>query len=156
MHKAAAVLAIALLLGVPPRTERDAGVATSSLRLWYRQPAASWNEALPIGNGRLGAMVFGGVERERLQLNEDTVWAGEKRDRMNPAGPAAVPEIRRLLFAGKAVEAEALADALLIALPRHMPPYQPLGDLTLTFGHTAAASGYERELDLRDAVTPVR
>ncbi|HJZ76516.1 MAG TPA: glycoside hydrolase N-terminal domain-containing protein, partial [Vicinamibacterales bacterium] len=54
------------------------------LRLWYRRPAANWNEALPIGNGRLGAMVFGGVEQERLQLNEDTIWAGEKRDRLNP------------------------------------------------------------------------
>src|SRR6188474_3954127 len=82
--------------------------------LWYERPAASWNEALPIGNGRLGAMVFGGVETERLQLNEDTVWAGEKRDRMNPAGPAAVAEVRRLLFAGKAVEAEALADKAII------------------------------------------
>ena len=69
-------------------TERwhASGDRESALRLWYRQPAANWNEALPIGNGRLGAMVFGGVEQERLQLNEDTVWAGEKRDRLNPGG----------------------------------------------------------------------
>src|SRR5213592_2237127 len=88
------------LLGVPPRTERDASVATSSVRLWYRQPAASWNEALPIGNGRLGAMVFGGVESEKIQLNEDTIWAGEKRDRNNPEGLKNLAEVRRLLFAG--------------------------------------------------------
>jgi alpha-L-fucosidase 2 len=128
----------------------------NDLRLWYRQPAANWNEALPIGNGRLGAMVFGGVETERLQLNEDTVWAGERRDRMNPAGPAAVPEIRRLLAAGKAAEAEALADKALIATPRRMPPYQPLGDLGITFTNAGGATGYERDLNLADATARVR
>jgi alpha-L-fucosidase 2 len=131
-------------------------VEDGRLRLWYRQPAANWNEALPIGNGRLGAMVFGGVDRERLQLNEDTVWAGEKRDRLNPAGPAAVPEIRRLLFEGKAVEAETLADKAMIAVPRRMPPYQPLGDLNLTFTHNGSAADYVRVLDLNEAVTRVR
>src|SRR5215203_68338 len=78
------------------------------LRLWYRRPAASWNEALPVGNGRLAAMVFGGVESERLQLNEDTVWAGERRDRTNPGGARNLAEVRRLLFAGKPREAEEL------------------------------------------------
>jgi alpha-L-fucosidase 2 len=130
--------------------------ADGRLRLWYRQPAANWNEALPIGNGRLGAMVFGGVERERLQLNEDTIWAGEKRDRLNPAGAAAVPEIRRLLFDGKAVEAEALADKAMIAVPRRMPPYQPLGDLVIDFAPAAAAADYVRVLDLNEAVGRVR
>src|SRR5688572_24574848 len=126
------------------------------LRLWYRQPAATWNEALPIGNGRLGAMVFGGVDTERLQLNEDTVWAGEKRDRLNPAGPQAVKEVRRLLAEGKAAQAEALADKAIIATPRRMPPYQPLGDLGLTFSPAPGASGYQRELDLREAVVRIR
>src|SRR5687768_10141151 len=70
--------------------------------LWYRQPAIDWNEALPIGNGRLGGMVFGGIESERIQLNEDTIWAGEKRDRNNPEGLKNLALIRRLLFAGKA------------------------------------------------------
>ena len=132
------------------------GAEDGRLRLWYRQPAANWNEALPIGNGRLGAMVFGGVERERLQLNEDTVWAGETRDRLNPAGPAAVPEIRRLLFEGKAAEAEALADKAMIAVPRRMPPYQPLGDLSLTFSHAGPAADYVRVLDLNEATARVR
>ena len=66
---------------------RGAG-SDNSQKLWYRQPAVKWEEALPIGNGRLGAMVFGGVQEERLQINEDTIWAGEKRDRNNPNGAA--------------------------------------------------------------------
>jgi alpha-L-fucosidase 2 len=138
------------------RPASRAGDEDGRLRLWYRQPAANWNEALPIGNGRLAAMVFGGVERERLQLNEDTVWAGEKRDRLNPAGPAAVPEIRRLLLEGKPIEAEALADKTMVAVPRRMPPYQPLGDLSLTFAQTGAATDYVRVLDLNQAVSRVR
>jgi alpha-L-fucosidase 2 len=142
------VLASALHGGV-------AGAAEPS-RLWYRQPARSWNEALPVGNGRLGAMVFGGVAEERLQLNEDTVWAGERRDRLNPEGPRALPEVRRLLFAGQAAEAEALADKALIAVPRRMPPYQTLGDLLLRFTGVEEAREYRRELDLDAAVARVR
>src|SRR5215212_9149887 len=100
-----ALPAAGLLARVVAGQAQDAlGSSPGELRLWYKQPAAQWTEALPVGNGRLAAMVFGGVESERLQLNEDTVWAGERRDRMNPDGPAAVPEIRRLLFEGKAVE----------------------------------------------------
>src|SRR5437588_464735 len=78
--------------------------AAPSVLLWYRQPAEKWVEALPIGNGRLGAVVFGKIADERIQLNEDTVWSGERRDRTNPAARKAVPEIRRLLFAGKVAE----------------------------------------------------
>jgi len=126
-----------------------------ALRLWYRQPAKDWNEALPIGNGRLAAMIFGRVETERIQLNEETVWAGEKRDRSNPEGPKAVPEIRRLLFAGKVKEAEALADKTMIATTRRMPPYQTLGDLSLHFSGQEQASDYTRELDLDSAIARV-
>src|SRR5436190_7351524 len=81
-----------------------AASADSANLLWYRQPAVQWTEGLPIGNGRLGAMVFGGVEAERLQINEDTVWAGEKRDRNNPEGAKNLAEVRRLLFSGKPKE----------------------------------------------------
>ncbi len=133
-----------------PETSTGANV------LWYRTPAGSWNEALPVGNGRLGAMVFGGVTTERLQLNEDTVWAGEKRDRINPAGPGAIAELRRLLFAGKAAEAEALADTAVIAVPRRMPPYQTLGDLIITVSASGDVSEYRRELNIADAVARVR
>ncbi|HEX9366516.1 MAG TPA: glycoside hydrolase family 95 protein [Vicinamibacterales bacterium] len=151
--------ALILVASGPPEHGRFANrpdtAGAHDLRLWYRQPAANWNEALPIGNGRLGAMVFGGVTDERLQLNEDTVWAGEKRDRLNPAGPAAVTEVRRLLAEGKAPQAEALADKAIIATPRRMPPYQTLGDLGLHFTTDGSASAYLRELDLATAITRV-
>jgi len=127
----------------------------SDLRLWYRQPAREWNEALPIGNGRLAAMVFGGTASERIQLNEDTVWAGEKRDRNNPEGLRNLAEVRRLLFAGKPKEAEALAERTMIAVPKRMPPYQTLGDLSLTFAGHENATDYVRELDLDTGVVRV-
>lgn len=122
--------------------------SSTAMKLWYRQPAIKWEEALPIGNGRLGAMVFGGVQEERLQINEDTIWAGEKRDRNNPKGASAVLEVRRLLLAGKIKEAEELADKDIISIPRRLPPYQPFGDLKLRFFGQENASEYRRELDL--------
>ena len=127
----------------------------SKLRLWYQQPATDWNEALPIGNGRLAAMVFGGVQSERIQLNEETVWAGEKRDRINPEGAKALAEVRRLLFAGKPKEAEVLAEKSLIAIPKRMPPYQPLGDLMVRFHTKEPVQAYRRELDLDEAIVRV-
>jgi alpha-L-fucosidase 2 len=120
--------------------------------LWYRAPATTWNEALPVGNGRLGAMVFGGVAEERLQLNEDTVWAGQKLNRVNPGAKAAIPEIRRLLAAGRVAEAEALADKAVVSIPRRMPPYQTLGDLIVKFDVDGSAADYRRELDLDEAI----
>ncbi len=124
-------------------------------KLWYRQPAVKWEEALPIGNGRLGAMVFGGVSEERLQLNEDTIWAGEKRDRNNPNGAQAIVEVRRLLLAGKVKEAEELADKNIISTPRRLPSYQPFGDLKLRFLGQENASEYRRELDLDSGIARV-
>ena len=118
---------LALLLLIASTAAAQTGTQTPAPSnpehlLWYGAPAANWNEALPIGNGRLGAMVFGGVSDERLQLNEDSVWAGQKLDRINPAASKAIPEIRRLLAAGKPAEAEALADKTVISVPRRMPP----------------------------------
>jgi alpha-L-fucosidase 2 len=146
-------VAVAVATGRPIAHQKPASAANV---LWYRAPAANWNEALPIGNGRLGAMVFGGVVDERLQLNEETVWAGQKLDRVNPRAAASLPEIRRLLFAAKPAEAEAIADKTMISVPRRMPPYETLGDLSLRFQIDGAASDYRRELDLDDAVTRVR
>lgn len=131
-----------------------ASLASASDLLWYRQAAASWNEALPIGNGRLGGMVFGGVFGDRIQLNEDTVWAGEKRDRNNPEAAKTFPEIRRLLFAGMPHEAELLADKTMIATPRRMPPYQTMGDLRI-LSNPGPVSDYRRELDLDTSVVRV-
>ncbi len=123
--------------------------------LWYRQPAAKWEDALPLGNGRLGAMVFGGVQRERIQLNEDTIWNGRKRDRVNPEAAQALPEVRRLLFEGKPLEATKLADQKLMGVPNRQPPYQPLGDLILTFPDHDNAQDYRRELNLATGMAKV-
>jgi alpha-L-fucosidase 2 len=132
-----------------------ASLAAASDLLWYRQEAANWNEALPIGNGRLGGMVFGSVISEHIQLNEGTVWAGEKRDRNNPEAATNLPEVRRLLFAGMPHEAELLADKTIIAIPRRMPPYQTMGDLRLSPGSQGIISDYRRELDLDTGVVRV-
>ncbi len=133
----------------------QAQTSNNSNLLWYRQPAKSWNEALPIGNGRLGGMIFGGVGEEHIQLNEDSIWAGKKMDRINPEAARAIPEVRRLLLAGKLREAEILADKAIIAKPRRMPPFQPLGDLWLRFSELEAEGDYRRELDLDNGVARV-
>jgi hypothetical protein len=90
-------------------------------KLWYRQPAREWTQALPVGNGRLAAMMFGDPRQEHLQLNEDMVWSGEKRDRSNPAAAGAVPEIQRLLQEGHPAQAQEMADRTMIGIPRALP-----------------------------------
>ena len=129
----------------------------NTLKLWYRQPAREWTQALPVGNGRLAAMVFADPAREHLQLNEDTVWSGEKRDRSNPEAPNAVPAIRRLIQQGHPAEAQQMADKSMISIPRALPVYQPLGDLWLEFaGVQADPASYRRELDLDTGIATVR
>jgi alpha-L-fucosidase 2 len=123
--------------------------------LWYGQPAVKWVDALPFGNGRLGGMVFGGVEKEHIQLNEDTVWNGRKRDRINPEAAKFLPEVRRLLFEGKPLEATKLEDEKLMGIPTRQPPYQPLGDVTLTFAGHENVQDYRRELDLATGIVRV-
>ncbi len=120
--------------------------------LWYQQPASQWVEALPIGNGRLGAMVFGGIERERIQLNDDTLWDGYPRDRINPKGIEALPKIRQLLFEGKNKEAEQLAGETMMGIPERIQSYQSLGDLNLEMKPAQTITGYQRSLDLDRAV----
>src|ERR1700761_8958137 len=102
-------------------------------KLFFNQPATQWPDSLPVGNGRLGACVFGNPKTERIQLNEESIWDGQPRDRNNPRAGKAVPKIRELLFAGKIAEAEALATSDMLAIPRRMPCYQTLGDLHLNF-----------------------
>ncbi len=127
----------------------------TNMTLWWRQPAADWNQAMPIGNGRLGAMVFGGLEEERLQLNEDTLWAGGARDTNNREALAHLPEIRKLLFEGKPGEASKLANQYLMGKPMNLRPYQSLGDLRLKFPGHAQAAFYRRDLDLESATARV-
>jgi len=129
--------------------------AASYLTVWYTTPASAWLEALPIGNGRLGAMVFGKLDDERIQLNENTLWDGFARDTTNPDALKTLPEVRRLLFAGRNAEATALAEGLM-GRPLRIKPYQTLGDLLLRFDVIPTeAKDYRRELDLAHAITRV-
>jgi alpha-L-fucosidase 2 len=126
--------------------------AQDDLTLHYQRPATEWVEALPVGNGRLGAMVFGGIHQERIQLNEDTLWAGGPYDPANPAALAALPEVRRLIAAGYYAAAQALAQQKLMSRPLRQLPYQTVGDLMLTFPGGDAVASYRRELNLDTAV----
>ena len=123
--------------------------------LWYRQPARAWSEALPLGNGRLGAMVFGGVAEERIQLNEDTLWSGEPHDYNHPGAFAHLAEVRKLIAEQKFDDAKKLADATMRGLPEGQASYQPLGDLNFVFENHATAQDYRRELNLADSLARV-
>ncbi|MCD9032792.1 glycoside hydrolase family 95 protein [Luteimonas sp. Y-2-2-4F] len=139
-----------------PAAVQGADAPAAALRLWYARPATQWIEALPLGNGRLGAMVWGGGKHERLQLNEDTLYAGGPYAADSPQALAALPEVRRLIFAGRYAEAEALADAMMIARPIKQMPYQPLADLVLDVRDVAELDDYRRELDLDGALASSR
>jgi alpha-L-fucosidase 2 len=147
-------------------------------KLWYDSPAGNdWNRALPVGAGRIGAMVFGNRTVERIQLNEDSLWSGGPRDRINPDALASLPEIRRLLAEGKLAAAQALTDDALAGMPDSMRCYEPLADLLFRFGvpklpatlaevatasgslasreEDDSAAGYRRELDLEEGIVTV-
>ena len=141
-----------LPLTVPLQVSPAAAAASNAHTLWYRQPAREWVEALPVGNGRLGAMVFGGVEEERLQLNEDTIWSGGPYDPANPAALEAYPKIRELIFAGKQKEAEELVSKSGMAIPLNQAAYSTLGNLTLAFADRSPVTEYRRSLDVDQAV----
>ena len=141
--------ALAACAGAASAAAADAG---GPLRLWYRQPAAQWVEAMPVGNGRLGAMVFGGVAEERIQLNEDTFWSGRPYDPTHPEALEHLPEVRRLVFAGEYKAAEDLINRHLMARPLLQCNYQPVGDLVLQFPGEGEPADYRRDLDLDAAV----
>lgn len=124
--------------------------AESDLTLWYDQPAEEWIEALPVGNGSLGAMVFGGMATERIQYNHDTLWTGTPRDYINPKAKAALPVVRKLLFEGNQREAQRAANDMM-SLPINQEAYQPFGDIWIEFPGHEKAENYRRELDLNTA-----
>jgi len=126
---------------------------SSDLVLWYDEPAAKWEEALPLGNGRLGAMVYGGVQKDQIQFNEETLWAGQPTDYTNYGAANYLSEIRQLIWKGKQKEAEELALAKFMSVPLRQQKYQPFGDLWLEFPVNDSISGYRRELDLKTAVS---
>ena len=128
-------------------------------RLWYDQPAQTWTQALPIGNGVMGGMVFGTPAVEHIQLNEETIWAGQPNNVVNPSAKEALPEVRRLIFEGKYKEAQDLANQKVMpnAVGQNMGmPYQPFGDLYIAMPGHAEYQNYERWLDLDHAKTVVR
>jgi alpha-L-fucosidase 2 len=159
-----------------PTTPRLTGEAppAPAVSLWYRAPAsdlpllpanaprqsrqagaAEWVRALPVGNGRLRAMVFGGIVHERLQLNEDTLWAGRPYDPVNREAKGALPEVRRLLAERKYAETAKLVEAKVMSKPLTQMPYGTVGDLALTFPQVDSVENYRRDLDLTTATAHV-
>lgn len=124
-----------------------------NLKLWYNQPSSDiWENALPIGNGRLGAMIYGNVDKEIIQLNEHTLWSGSPNRNDNPAALEALPEIRKLIFDGKHKEAEKLANQSIISKKSNGQMFQPVGNLNLVFDGHENYTNYYRELDIEKAV----
>lgn len=142
---------------IPPLpTPSSAPAPDAPLTLWYDAPAQNWNEALALGNGRLGAMVFGSPTHERLQLNEDTLWAGGPYDPVSPEALEALPGARGLVFEGRYKEAHELIAKAIMARPLRQMQYQTLGDLHLEFaGDDATCTQFRRMLDLQSALSTV-
>src|SRR5271156_3452823 len=135
-----------VILGESVAKANDANV------LWYPRPAQQWVEALPVGNGRLGAMIYGGVQHERLQLNEGNFWAGAPYDPANPAAYDLYAQARKLILAGKAAQAEKLLKVDGLGKPSGQASYQTIGEVVLDFPGAGNAKDYRRSLDLETAV----
>jgi alpha-L-fucosidase 2 len=147
-------LLVILLFTLQACTEKTEN-EVRDLKIWFDKPANDWKEAIPVGNGRLGAMVFGGVENERIQLNEESVWSGGPINRANPEAKENLEKVRTLLFEGKYAEGDRLAQEKIMGtrIDPGKHSYQTLGDLYIDFTGIAKRSSYKRELDLRTAVT---
>ena len=140
---------------VGQKNKRKMRTSPSPLQLWYDTPATEWTEALPIGNGRIGAMIFGGTAQERLQLNEESLWSGTPHDYSHPGGVDVLPEIRRLIFAGEWEQAQKLIDDQFMGVPVRQSAYQTVGDLFLDCG-ADEATDYSRVLDIDTATATTR
>ncbi len=130
------------------------GLQAQTYRLWYNQPAMTWTQALPVGNGVIGGMVFGTPAVERIQLNEETIWAGQPNNVINPSAKEYLPKVRQLIFDGKFKEARELADEKVMPVGAGKNcgmPYQPFGDLYIAMPGHADYKNYERWLDLDNA-----
>lgn len=125
-------------------------LSNKNKKLWYKKPAEEWVESLPIGNGRLGGMIYGGIKQERISLNEDTLWAGTPREADNIKAFQYLDETRKLIFEGKYQEAQTIIENHMLGPWSHS--YQAMGDLHLEFKHSSQANGYERQLDLSTAI----
>ncbi|HBQ83123.1 MAG TPA: glycoside hydrolase, partial [Bacteroidales bacterium] len=131
---------------------RSSEIPDNSLKLWYKQPAAVWEEALPVGNGRLGAMVFGDPVNERLQINEESIWAGSKINNNNPNALKSLPLLQKALFESRYKDAFGIADKNLLGTPPRIRSYQPLGDLLINYKWAGKPENYQRELNLETGI----
>lgn len=136
-------------------TAADSGLGQDKIRLWYDEPASKWTDALPVGNGRLGAMVFGTVPKERLQLNEESLWAGEPTDVYPENFADNIRQVQRLVLEGRISEARELGLAKLTKTPTSFRSYEPLGDLWIEMDHASKAQDYRRQLDLETGIATV-
>jgi len=149
-------LLVIIPLSVPAGCTREKQVSDKSLLLWYRQPASAWEEALPVGNGRLGAMIYGNPVTETLQLNEESLWAGSRINNDNPAALEALPSLRKALFSSHYREAYSIAEKDFLGTPPNIRSYQPLGDLTIKYEWPDSVTVYRRELDLHTGIVSTR
>ncbi len=151
MKKFVSGLAFLLLISTFS-TEGNSQSLAKPLMLWYSQPASVWEEALPIGNGRLGAMVFGGITEEHIQFNEETLWTGAPHDYSHEGASQYLGQIRELIWQGKQKEAETLAMDKFMSVPLGQCKYQPFGDLWIKIHNQGEVTDYRRELDLSTAL----
>ena len=128
----------------------------NDLKLWYDTPASQWTDALPLGNGRLGAMVFGTPAQERIQINEETIWGGGPHNNVNYAAKDGLDKIRQALWEGRRSDAQALCDEYISSKSAHGMPYQTAGSLMLDFDGITDFTDYYRELDINRAVALTR
>lgn len=135
---------------------QSAFAQSNDYKLWYNKPAQVWTEALPLGNGRLGTMVFGNPAVEQIQLNEENIWAGSPNGNANPLALEYIPKVRELVFAGKYAEAETLATEKVMSQTNHGMPYQTFGDLRISFPGHANYTNYYRDLNLDSARATVK
>jgi alpha-L-fucosidase 2 len=124
-----------------------------SPELWYKHPASNWDEALPIGNGRLGAMVFGDPDTECIQINEESIWAGSKINNNNPKALVNLPALQQAIFRGEYKEAEEIASGCFVGTPPRIRSYQPLGDLRINYRWKGPVTNYRRSLDIRSGIS---
>lgn len=163
LEEASSITAVSVLSGQDGWNPKASVPTTAGLEkkddrllLWYNRAAQEWTQALPIGNGRLGAMIFGGPQQERLQFNEDTLWNGQPHFYHRQGAVQYLPQIRRLLSEGKQKEAEDLAAREFMSVPLRQKAYQPFGDLILQFDDASEISEYRRQLDLDQGVVHIR
>ena len=143
------LLLLSIILSITAISQDD------ELTLWYKQPAADWNGALPIGNGRLGAMVFGETEKERIQLNEESLWAGRRVDNNSTQAGSHLKEIQELILNDENKKAFEVSNQYLLGKPPQLRSYQTLGDLYFDFGHQGEINDYKRSLDLKTGIASV-